>query len=930
MNTAVSGLAAQSAAFGNISDNVANSQTVGFKGVNTTFANYLTNSTASVNDPGTVVATPQYLNTVQGTITQSTNPLALAVSGQGFFDVSQSNGTATNGATVFSTQQYFTRDGDFQVNSSGYLTNDAGQYLNGYVANSSGIIDKSAVMPIQVAQTVYKPVATQNMSMLANLPPGYHLGLSPTGQTEILDSTNTAQQAPTSQVNVYDSEGNPHQITLTWYPTATAANQTPPAPWMLSIADTTGGGNIPIMGAANSAADQKILGIAGSALTAATTALTKANTLLAAAQATQTSAQYTLTNDLTTNATALSPIATDVTAVQTARAAVANAAPTLNADKAALAKVAPGLMSDVTTVETSRAAVTQAQANVYQDQLSGSTNFASDWAALATAQTAANKAAAAFTAAATTADTSQPGALAAANQIISDWSAIDTANAGVVAAMKTLTATTTPATAAANQLIADQATQTTAQNKLTSDLTTNATALSPAAVAADITAVQTARAAVTTAASPVTADKAALTKIAPTLLNDVSAIDAARAAATQAQNLVYLDQLSGSANLATDQTALTTAQTAVTGAYTTLTNDALTADGGAAGPVSAAATQLITDWTATDTATATVATAVQQLATDVAAAATGTPANTTVTPAATTIVSDWNAIDTASAAVAADQTAMMQTPAAAPAGVLPAATTVLDDWSTLDAAANTVAADQTAVASAQAAVNTAQAQVNAAQTRALSDSGPVVNFGTDGTLQSLSYISQTTGKTVTIAASAANPNPIAELTFEAPYATATSATQPITLKLGNVGETNGLTQFAATSFSLRGLSQDGVPPGSFTGISTKTSGEIYANYDNGQTRLIAQVPLATFGAADSLQLQNGSAYTTTLASGNPSLQDAGTNGAGTLVTSSVESSNVDLASQFSQLIVAQQAYSANAKVVTTADQLMQATLNMKS
>jgi flagellar hook protein FlgE len=156
----------------------------------------------------------------------------------------------------------------------------------------------------------------------------------------------------------------------------------------------------------------------------------------------------------------------------------------------------------------------------------------------------------------------------------------------------------------------------------------------------------------------------------------------------------------------------------------------------------------------------------------------------------------------------------------------------------------------------------------------------------------------------------------------------TGGTQKITLNLGDIGQTNGVTQFSSNSFTLRGLSQDGVAPGSFTGISTETSGDIYANYDNGQTRLLAQVPVATFGDADALQSQNGSSYTVTNGSGNPSLQDAGTNGAGSLVTSSLESSNVDIASQFSQLIVAQNAYSANAKVVTTADQLMQTTINM--
>src|ERR1700739_834428 len=94
INTAISGLTAQSAAFGNISDNVANSQTTGYKEVETNFVDYLTTSTATVNDPGAVVAQPEYLNNVQGTITQVTNPLALAIAGQGFFAVSQQTGKA--------------------------------------------------------------------------------------------------------------------------------------------------------------------------------------------------------------------------------------------------------------------------------------------------------------------------------------------------------------------------------------------------------------------------------------------------------------------------------------------------------------------------------------------------------------------------------------------------------------------------------------------------------------------------------------------------------------------------------------------------------------------------------------------------------------------------------------------------------------------
>ena len=148
LNTAVSGLNGQSTAFGNISENIANSSTTGYKEVDTTFSDYLTTSTAEVNDPGTVVASPEYMNTVQGTISQSTNSLAMAISGQGFFTVSQPTGVDSAGKSTFANQQYFTRDGDFSLNSSGYLSNDAGQYLNGWVVGANGVLNKSTVSPL--------------------------------------------------------------------------------------------------------------------------------------------------------------------------------------------------------------------------------------------------------------------------------------------------------------------------------------------------------------------------------------------------------------------------------------------------------------------------------------------------------------------------------------------------------------------------------------------------------------------------------------------------------------------------------------------------------------------------------------------------------------------------------------------------------------
>jgi flagellar hook-basal body protein len=170
MNTAISGLNAQSNAFGNISDNVANAETIGYKRVDTNFIDYLTTSNASVNAPGSVVARPDYVNNVQGTVTQSDNPLGLAIAGQGFFAVSQKTGEA-NSLPTFSPQKYYTRAGDFQMDKNGYLVNSANEALNGWpVDPASGVVNQNTLAPIQVTQTVYNPVATSTVTLAANLP----------------------------------------------------------------------------------------------------------------------------------------------------------------------------------------------------------------------------------------------------------------------------------------------------------------------------------------------------------------------------------------------------------------------------------------------------------------------------------------------------------------------------------------------------------------------------------------------------------------------------------------------------------------------------------------------------------------------------------------------------------------------------------------
>jgi len=467
LNTAISGLTAQSASFGNISDDIANSQTNGFKRVDTTFDNYLTTSTPTNNQPGAVVALPEYVNNVQGTIAQVQNPLALAISGQGFFAVSEST-SAPGDVPTFNPLQYYTRNGNFTQNAQGYLVNDAGEYLNGWVADSDGTLNRTNIVPIQVSNSAYKPVATQNLTLSANLPPSGN-----PNATGLLDANGfTLQEPEVSTINVYDAEGTSHQLTLSFTQTTAAeatqeAGTTASAYWTLTVTDDSG------------------------------------NTIAAA----------------------------DV-------------------------QFGPD--------------------GTLQSVLAGTASGA------------------------------------------------------------------------------------------------GGTAFSPG------------------------------------------------------------------------------------------------------------------------------------------------PPVTQATPPSTP---------------------------------------------------------------------------------------PTFTAGTTGAE--------------------------ATLTLPTIYPVTGGGYQSINLNLGEYGGTNGITQFAATQYTLNGLVQDGVPPGSFSSVTTDTAGDIIVNYTNGESRTIAQVPIVTFAAPDQLQSQNGAAFTATPASGNTLANIASSNGAGNLVTSAVEGSNVDLATEFSNLIVAQQAYSANAKVVTTANQLLQVTLDMK-
>jgi flagellar hook protein FlgE len=148
----------------------------------------------------------------------------------------------------------------------------------------------------------------------------------------------------------------------------------------------------------------------------------------------------------------------------------------------------------------------------------------------------------------------------------------------------------------------------------------------------------------------------------------------------------------------------------------------------------------------------------------------------------------------------------------------------------------------------------------------------------------------------------------------------------------NLTDANGnslVTQTAGPS-SNNATNQDGFAAGVLKSYSIQPDGTVDATFSNNQTLAIGQIAVASFANPEGLTLDGDNQYSSTAASGAAVVGVAGTAGRGTIAGSSVEQSNVDMATQFSDLIVYQRAYEANAKAITAFDQLEQATLQMKS
>lgn len=144
---------------------------------------------------------------------------------------------------------------------------------------------------------------------------------------------------------------------------------------------------------------------------------------------------------------------------------------------------------------------------------------------------------------------------------------------------------------------------------------------------------------------------------------------------------------------------------------------------------------------------------------------------------------------------------------------------------------------------------------------------------------------------------------------------------PISLIQGNPGTNDGLTSLSG-NFTTNYIKQDGATFGSFAGVSVNEQGVVTALYDNGETRPIAILPLATFSNANGMNALSGNVWIETDYSGQALLKMASSDGAGEIKSNSLEQSNVDLATEFSNMIITQRAYSAATKIITTADEML--------
>jgi flagellar hook protein FlgE len=235
MTNAVGGLQAQSYALQNISGNIANSSTSGYKAVDTAFQDLLTSTGASAESQtaGSTLARSVTTTTAQGSVSSTSVSTNMAISGDGYFQVQAKTGES-DGKSVLDSQYYYTRQGDFTMSSEGYLVNSAGYYLSGLpVDSTTGNVSGSTAQPILISTGLIAAKASTSIDYVGNLPSDTSVTTivasdyatnSTNYPTEIAADDNDTflkQSLEGGSVTAYDEQGNEVNVQVRWAKTAT-------------------------------------------------------------------------------------------------------------------------------------------------------------------------------------------------------------------------------------------------------------------------------------------------------------------------------------------------------------------------------------------------------------------------------------------------------------------------------------------------------------------------------------------------------------------------------------------------------------------------------------------------------------------------------------------------------------------------------------
>ncbi len=152
--------------------------------------------------------------------------------------------------------------------------------------------------------------------------------------------------------------------------------------------------------------------------------------------------------------------------------------------------------------------------------------------------------------------------------------------------------------------------------------------------------------------------------------------------------------------------------------------------------------------------------------------------------------------------------------------------------------------------------------------------------------------------------------------------------QPVTLDFGATESFTGMTQFSGDYTPLR-ITADGSETGMLVRTEIDERGDVYGVFDNGRRQALYSIPLAQVANPDGLATTDGNAFILSRNSGPMQLGTAGSGAAGTITAGALESSNVEVAQELTDLIQTQRAYSSNAKIVTTVDEMLDETMRLK-